>query len=266
MLLLFVLFFLACAHSGPRVRHKSPVFSGPAVMPDLSFGTVSLSSMLDGGRRWALLHFYPAAFTFVCPTELLAFSDAADEFQNRNVSMAFVSVDTKHSLLAWAQQPRAEGGLGGKPFRVPLVSDVTRQIGNAFDVLIDDGSEDVGLALRATFLIDPMGVLRHASISDLPVGRSVEESLRLVSAFQVLRKKKRGCVNVLFCFKQKLQNSLPTPTLEKDVLQIGNHPRTCQLRQIRSRARNTSEQDGRNKNRSCVLLLLLLFFFFFVTK
>lgn len=182
LVFLFLFFGLACSH-GARVRHKSPAFSGPAVLPDLSFGTVSLESM-TAKNHWALVLFYPAAWTFVCPTELLAFSDAMDEFSSRNVSVAFVSVDTKHSLLAWLQQPRAEGGLGGTSFRVPLVADVTRAIGQSFDVLIDDESEDHGLALRASFIISPAGVVRHASYSDLPVGRSVDEALRLVSAFQ----------------------------------------------------------------------------------
>jgi peroxiredoxin (alkyl hydroperoxide reductase subunit C) len=145
-----IICFTSEAHTGPRVRHKCPDFSGASVLPDLSFGTVSLSSLLNHGNRWALLLFYPAAWTFVCPTELIAFSDSFAEFERRNVSVAFVSVDTKyvicccgcwllvvficllwflrHSLLAWLHQPRSEGGLGGVPFRVPLVSDVTRQV------------------------------------------------------------------------------------------------------------------------------------------
>jgi peroxiredoxin (alkyl hydroperoxide reductase subunit C) len=119
----------------------------------------------------------------VCPTELLAFNDAHAEFARRRVNVAFVSVDTKHSHLAWLRQKREEGGLGDT-FHFPLMGDQTKNVSALFDVLIDDATEDEGLALRASFLIDPAGVLRHATLSDLPVGRSVEETLRLIDAFQ----------------------------------------------------------------------------------
>ncbi len=122
----------------------------------------------------------------MCPTELVSFSNAHGEFQKRRVNVAFVSVDSKFSHLAWLRQSREEGGLGG--LRFPLVGDVTKNVSSLFGVLIDDDSVDTGLALRGSFLIDPNRVLRHATLSDLPVGRSVEETLRLVDAFQFAHK------------------------------------------------------------------------------
>lgn len=142
-LLLLVLLFFGGVLGAPRVRQSAPDFSAAAVLPDLSFGTVSLAS-LTANQHWTVLLFFPAAWTFVCPTELIAFSEASASFAARNVSLSFVSVDTKHSLLAWLQQPRRDGGLG-LGFRVPLISDVTRQICLAYDVLVDDHSEDHGL-------------------------------------------------------------------------------------------------------------------------
>jgi alkyl hydroperoxide reductase subunit AhpC len=144
---------------------------------------VSLES-LTKDNHWALLVFFPAAWTFVCPTELLGFDEAHAEFARRRVNVVFASVDTKHSHLAWLRQRREEGGLGDA-FHFPLLGDQTKNISGLFDVLIEqDGTDDEGLALRASFLIDPSGVLRHATYSDLQVGRSVDETLRLVDAFQ----------------------------------------------------------------------------------
>ena len=151
------------------------------MFPDQSFGQITKDSLLSN-NHWGLVVFFPAAFTFVCPTELLAFNAAHASFAERRVNVVFVSVDSKHAHLAWRRQTRDKGGLG-EEFHFPLVGDVTKNVSRAFDVLIDDDSDDAGLALRASFLIDPAGIVRHASLSDLPVGRSVDETLRLVDAF-----------------------------------------------------------------------------------
>ena len=130
--------------------------------------------------KWTVLLFYPLDWTFVCPTEIIAFSDAADQFAAANAQVVGVSVDSAFSHLRWAETDRAAGGLGGVSF--PLVADVTKAIAKDYGVLIEDG-DDAGVALRGLFLIDPSGTLRQATINDLPVGRSVDETLRLLAAF-----------------------------------------------------------------------------------
>lgn len=108
MLIAIILMFTCAMGHGPRVRHRAPDFQAPAVMPDFSFREVSLEDLTESDK-WLLLVFYPADFTFVCPTELLAFDHRFSEFQERNVNVAFVSVDTKHTHLAWLNTPRKEG-------------------------------------------------------------------------------------------------------------------------------------------------------------
>lgn len=124
------------------------------------------------------MYFYPLDFTFVCPTEIIAFSDRIHEFQDINCEVLGVSTDSHFSHLAWINQPRKQGGLGGLNY--PLVSDFNKNISRDFGVLI----EEAGIALRGLFIIDPEGVVRQMSINDLPVGRSVDETLRLIKAFQ----------------------------------------------------------------------------------
>jgi len=118
------------------------------------------------------------AWTFVCPTEIVAFSDAVHQFAERNASVIFASVDSEYSLLAWSNTSRKDGGLGGCKF--PLYSDKNHRVSRAYGVLL----EEEGIALRGLFIIDPKGIVRQITINDLPVGRSVDETLRLIDAFQ----------------------------------------------------------------------------------
>jgi len=122
------------------------------------------------------------AWTFVCPTEIIAFSDRAAEFAARGAAVAFASTDSEYSLLAWCNASRKDGGLG--EIKIPLLSDKNQKLSRAYGVLI----EEEGIALRGLFLIDPRGVVRQITINDLPVGRSVDETLRLIDAFQFTEK------------------------------------------------------------------------------
>jgi len=126
---------------------------------------------------------YPLGFTFVCPTELVAFSDRLAEFTAIGCKVAAISVDSKHTHLAWQNTPRSKGGLGKVAY--PLIADVSKKICHDFGILIEDPADaDCGVALRATIIMDPAGVIRAFAVNDLPVGRSVDEVLRLVKAFQ----------------------------------------------------------------------------------
>ena len=135
---------------------------------------------------WAVLLFYPLDFTFVCPTELLAFSDRLDEFHKLGAEVFGVSIDSKFTHHAWAQRPRREGGVEG--IRFPLLADVNKDACYAYGVLNDEG-----VALRATFVIDPDGVVQHATVNNLSVGRSVDEALRVLAACQVARESGEVC-------------------------------------------------------------------------
>lgn len=123
----------------------------------------------------------------MCPTEIIAFSDRSDEFKQLNTELVAVSVDSHFSHLAWNNQPRKTGGLGS--LKIPLLSDLTKQISRDYGVLL----EDAGISLRGLFLIDPKGVVRHITVNDLPVGRCVDEVLRLVKAFQFVEKHGEVC-------------------------------------------------------------------------
>ncbi|EDQ84566.1 uncharacterized protein MONBRDRAFT_35331 [Monosiga brevicollis MX1] len=122
--------------------------------------------------------FVPLAFTFVCPTEVLAFERAIDQFKAHNTQLLIVTVDSVYTLKVWTQTPTNEGGLGA--VSMPLVSDLTHSISADYGVLL----RDAGHSLRGLFIIDDKGILRQSTVNDLPVGRSVEETLRLVKAFQ----------------------------------------------------------------------------------
>ncbi|KAF7334627.1 2-cysteine peroxiredoxin [Mycena venus] len=127
---------------------------------------------------WFLL-FYPMDFTFVCPTEILAFNDALPALEAINTVVLGISTDSQFSHLAWSTQPRKQGGLG-PDLKLPLVADKSMQISRDYGVLL----EDEGIALRGLFIIDPKGILRQITVNDLPVGRSVDETMRLIKAFQ----------------------------------------------------------------------------------
>jgi alkyl hydroperoxide reductase subunit AhpC len=157
-----------------QVKQKAPDFTAEAVVGG-EFKKISLS---DYEGKWVVLFFYPMDFTFVCPTEITAFSDAVEKFQQHNAQVLACSVDSKFTHLAWLNTPRNKGGLG--EIRYPLIADITKNISRSYGVLIEEG----GIALRGLFLIDPKGALRYSVVHDLGVGRSVDETLRVLTAFQ----------------------------------------------------------------------------------
>ncbi|KAI0260571.1 thioredoxin-like protein [Gloeopeniophorella convolvens] len=159
----------------PAIQSPAPSFSVPSVV-DGTFKDIALE---DYRGQWVLLMFYPLDFTFVCPTEILAFNDALPEFARLNTTVLAISTDSEYSHYAWAQQPRTEGGLG-PGLRLPLLADRAMRVARSYGCLV----EEKGVALRASYLIDPKGVLRQITMNDLPVGRSVGEALRLIQAFQ----------------------------------------------------------------------------------
>ncbi|RXN28294.1 thioredoxin-dependent peroxide mitochondrial [Labeo rohita] len=158
-------FSISAARWAPAVTQKAPHFKGTAVLNG-EFKEISLED------------FRANTCTFVCPTEIIAFSDKANEFRDINCNVVGVSVDSHFTHLAWTNTPRKSGGLG--KIHIPLLADLTKQVSRDYGVLL----EGPGIALRGLFIIDPNGVVRHMSVNDLPVGRSVEETLRLVKAFQ----------------------------------------------------------------------------------
>ncbi len=156
------------------VTHEAPDFTAQAVMPDNSFAPLTLSTLRG---RYTLLFFYPLDFTFVCPSEILAFNRALPEFQARDCQVVGVSVDSHFTHLAWKNTPVNQGGIGNIQF--PLVADLDKSIAKAYGVLLE-----TGIALRGLFLIDRAGLVRHAVVNDLPLGRNVDEALRMVDALQ----------------------------------------------------------------------------------
>jgi len=166
-----------------QVQKPAPAFKAQAVV-DGQFKEVSLD---DYKGKYVVLYFYPLDFTFVCPTEIIAFSDRIGEFTELGTAVLGVSTDSHFSHLAWINMPRKQGGLGGLSY--PLVSDFAKTISRDYGVLI----EEAGIALRGLFLIDPEGVVRQMTINDLPVGRSVDETLRLIKAFQFVEKHGEVC-------------------------------------------------------------------------
>ena len=156
-----------------KVGAPAPDFEATAVV-DQDFETVKLSQYRG---KYVVLFFYPLDFTFVCPTEITAFSDRASEFTALNTQILGVSVDSEFSHLAWTQTARNEGGVGDVTY--PLVSDLKKEICTAYDVLTD-----AGVALRGLFIIDPEGVVQYATINNLGFGRSVDETKRVLQAIQ----------------------------------------------------------------------------------
>ena len=156
------------------VQQPAPDFKAQAVMPDGSFKEVSLG---DYKGKYVLLFFYPLDFTFVCPTEIIAFSDAVKQFEALGVQVLSSSVDSHFSHLAWRNVPRDQGGLGNIEY--PMVADLNKKIAEDYGVLLPGG-----IALRGLFLIDKAGIVRHLVINDLPLGRNVDEALRMVEALQ----------------------------------------------------------------------------------
>uniref|UniRef100_A0A8C8SS36 Peroxiredoxin-2 n=1 Tax=Pelusios castaneus TaxID=367368 RepID=A0A8C8SS36_9SAUR len=162
------------ASGNAQIGKRAPGFSATAVV-DGAFKDIKLS---DYKGKYVVLFFYPLDFTFVCPTEIIAFSERAEDFRKQHCEVLGVSVDSHFSHLAWVNTPRKEGGLG--TINIPLLSDLTRSIARDYGVL----KEEEGVTYRGLFIIDDKGILRQITVNDLPVGRSVEETLRLVQAFQ----------------------------------------------------------------------------------
>ncbi|XP_017490661.1 PREDICTED: peroxiredoxin-2-like [Rhagoletis zephyria] len=156
------------------VQQPAPDFKGTAVVGG-QFKNVKLG---DYKGKYLVLFFYPLDFTFVCPTEIIAFSERLGEFKAIDTEVVAVSVDSHFSHLAWTNTPRKQGGLGDIKF--PILSDLTKQVSSDYGVLLKDS----GISLRGLFIIDPKGIVRQITINDLPVGRSVDETLRLIKAFK----------------------------------------------------------------------------------
>lgn len=167
-----------------QVQQKAPDFKANAVMEDGSFKEIKLS---DFRGKKIILFFYPLDFTFVCPTEIIQFSEKFEEFQKRNTQILGASIDSHYSHLAWRKTARKDGGIGN--IRYPLVADLTKDISRSYGVLL----EGAGIALRGLFLIDEEGVLRHQVVNDLPLGRSVAEALRMVDALTYFQKNGEVC-------------------------------------------------------------------------
>uniref|UniRef100_A0A1I8A3C4 thioredoxin-dependent peroxiredoxin n=1 Tax=Steinernema glaseri TaxID=37863 RepID=A0A1I8A3C4_9BILA len=166
---------------GPK--SEVPKFEGTAVVNE-DFKVISHK---DYEGKWLVFFFYPLDFTFVCPTEIIAFSDRSDEFRKLQCEVVACSCDSHFSHIAWVQTPRKEGGLGN--MKIPILSDFNKKIAQSFGVL-DEAS---GLSYRGLFLVDPKGQIRHSAVNDLPVGRSVDETLRLLKAFQFFEKHGEVC-------------------------------------------------------------------------
>lgn len=172
------------------VTKPAPEFKTQAVMPDNSIQEVKLS---DYKGKKVVLFFYPLDFTFVCPTELLAFDKRLSEFESRGVQVLGCSVDSRWSHLAWKNTDVNKGGIGNVQY--PILQDLDKSIARSFDVLVGSTPATVytqdeeidttvggGVALRASFLIDEEGTVRHAVINDLPLGRNIDEMVRMVDA------------------------------------------------------------------------------------
>jgi alkyl hydroperoxide reductase subunit AhpC len=166
----------------PLVQGAAPDFKATAVVGK-DFKEISLK---DYKGKWLCLFFYPLDFTFVCPTEITAFSDRMNDFKTHNCEVLGVSVDSQFSHLAWINTPRNKGGLGDLAY--PLLADLNKDVSRAYGVLLDGG-----IALRGLFLINPEGKIAYQVVHDLGVGRSVDETLRVLEAFQQVAKTGEVC-------------------------------------------------------------------------
>ena len=165
------------------VTKPAPDFKAQAVMPDNSFAELKLS---DYRGKYVILFFYPLDFTFVCPSEIIAFNKALPEFHKRDAEVIGVSVDSHFTHWAWKNTPPNQGGIG--QINYPLVADLSKTIARDYGVLVNDS-----VALRGLFLIDKEGIIRHAVINDLSLGRNVDEALRMLDALQFTEKYGEVC-------------------------------------------------------------------------
>jgi peroxiredoxin (alkyl hydroperoxide reductase subunit C) len=167
------------------VGKKAPDFTAAAVMPNNEINDkFNLHSYLKG--KIGVLFFYPLDFTFVCPSEIIAFDNRLKEFKDRGVEVIGVSVDSKYTHLAWKNTEINKGGIG--QIQYPLVADLTKNIARDYDVLMGDA-----VALRGTFLIDQEGVVRHQVVNDLPLGRNIDEAIRMVDSLKFFQENGEVC-------------------------------------------------------------------------
>lgn len=166
------------------IGKKAPDFTAKAVVKNEIIENFKLS---DHEGKYVVLFFYPLDFTFVCPTELHAFQEKLHAFQERNTEVIAVSTDSHFSHMAWLNTPKSQGGIEGVEY--PIVSDFNKTISKDFDVLV----EADGVAYRGLFLIDKEGVVHHATLNNLPLGRNVDEALRMVDALQHFEKHGEVC-------------------------------------------------------------------------
>lgn len=154
------------------VTNKAPDFTATVVLGDNQI-VDNFNLYANFGEKGTVLFFYPLDFTFVCPSEIIAFDKRLEEFKSRGINVIGVSIDSQFSHFAWKNTPVNQGGIG--QVRFPLVADITKQISKDYDVLFKEG-----VALRGSFLIDKDGTVRHAVINDLPLGRNIDEMLRMI--------------------------------------------------------------------------------------
>jgi len=167
------------------VGKKAPDFTASAIMPNNEIDdNFNLHSYIKG--RIGILFFYPLDFTFVCPSEIIAFANRIKDFQERGAEVIGISVDSKYTHLAWKNTEVKKGGIGN--IKYPLVSDLTKQIARDYDVLTGEA-----VALRGTFLIDQQGIVRHQLVNDLPLGRNVEETIRMIDALKFFQENGEVC-------------------------------------------------------------------------
>ncbi len=165
------------------VTKEAPDFKATAVMADGSFQEISLA---DYRGKKVVLYFYPLDFTFVCPSEIIAFDHRMSEFEKRNTVVLGCSIDSHFTHLAWRNTDINEGGIG--PVNYPLIADIDKSIARDYDVLVNEA-----VALRGSFLIDEEGVVRHQVVNDLPLGRNIDEMLRMVDALDFHSKHGEVC-------------------------------------------------------------------------
>lgn len=190
------------------VQKTAPEFTADAVV-GTEFKSVNLSSYKG---KWVVLFFYPLDFTFVCPTEITAFSDRCEDFKKLGAEVLGVSVDSKFSHLAWINTERKQGGLGRLNF--PLVSDIKKAIAADYGVLLD-----VGIALRGLFIINPEGKIQYELVHDLGIGRNVEEVLRVLEALQTVAKTGEVCPAN---WSKGAKTMKPDPQLSKEYFKAAN--------------------------------------------
>lgn len=167
------------------VGKAAPDFTAKAIMPDNSIESdFNLKTYAKGHK--VVLFFYPLDFTFVCPSEIIAFNNRLEEFNQRNTKLVAVSVDSHFSHLAWKHTPYNKGGIGN--IQMPMVSDLTKNASELYNILLEDG-----ISLRGTFIMDENFIVRHLSVNDLPIGRNVDEVLRIIDAIDYHEKHGEVC-------------------------------------------------------------------------